>query len=434
VANIIQFPNKSELSSEEQKMLRSVVINDKKPGTLLYDFNVLAEFIGADGIRVSDKNNLLPMNALMEINAKMARPIETGLKRPAQRSFPHINGLYLLLRTSGLTKISGHGTKKILQIDKDVYDSWKKLNPTEQYCTLLEAWLLRGYSHVIGESFGSFTDEAIFKWDTLFKNISAKGLKVLGNKESEQNILYFVGTYTIGILELFGFISVTPVKPEPGKGWQIDKIQKMPLGIAMLNLLADKLFPKEEDTENIAQFLDEMMNEDEDTPIFDLQAIIRPYFPQWENTLEFSDEKFQDGIYLFKVSLDKKTWRKIAIPASADLDQLSSIILKAFNFDSDHLYVFTCIDRFGLPVKIHHPYMEDHDILADELLVGDLPLEPGSVMEYLYDFGDNWKFEVMLEAINPLNFKMKKPRVVESHGKAPEQYWYGDEEDSDDDE
>jgi hypothetical protein len=433
MANIIQFPNKSEISSEEQKLLRSVVIEDKKPGTLLYDFNVLTEFIG-DGIRVSDKNNLLPMNALMEINAKMARPIETGLKRPAQRSFPHINGLYLLLRASGLTRICGVGTKKILLIDKDVYDSWKKLNQTEQYFTLLEAWLLLGSPQIIGESGGSFADEAIFKWDTLFKNIAAKGLKVFGNSEAEQNILYFVGTYTIGILELFGFISVTPVKPEPGKGWQIDKIQKTPLGIALLNLLSDKLFPKEADTDNFAEFLDEMMDEDEDKPVFDLQSVIRPYFPKWENVLQFSEKEFQDGVYLFKVSLDKTIWRKIAIPAKSELEQLSTAILKAFNFDDDHLYCFTHKDRFGLLVKIYHPYMEDEEICADEVMIGDLPLEPGAVMEYLYDFGDNWKFEVMLESVQPSNFRMKKARVIESHGKAPEQYWYGDEEDDSDDE
>jgi len=434
VGNIIQFPNKSEISSEEQKLLRAVVIEDKKPGTLLYDFNILTEFIGSEGIKVSDKNNLLPMNALKEINAKMARPIEIGLKRPAQRSFPHINGLYLLLRASGLTRISGSATKKILHIDKDVYNSWEKLNPTEQYCTLLEAWLLRGYSHVIGESFGSFTDEAIFKWDTLFKNISGKGLKILGNTEAEQNILYFVGTYTIGILELFGFITVKPAPPEPGKGWQIDKIQKTPLGIALLNLMSDKLFPKEADTDNFSDFLEEMMDEDEDKPVFDLQSVIRPYFPKWENTLQFSEKEFQDGVYLFKVSSDKTIWRKIAIPDRSDLDQLSTAILKAFNFDNDHLYCFTYTDIFGLLIKIYHPYMEDEDVCADEVLIGNLPLEPGSVMEYLYDFGDNWKFEVMLESVQPSNFRMKKARVIESHGQAPEQYWYGDEEDSDNEE
>jgi len=184
------------------------------------------------------------MNVLTEINSKMAVPILTDLRRPAQRSFPHINGLYLLLRTSGLTRVRGSGAKKLLIPDKDALDSWKKLNPTERYFTLLEAWLTRGSPEIVGEYGGTFFHEAIFKWDTLFKNITGKGLKVLGNKEAEANITYFVGTYTIGLLELFGFVSVIPAKPETGKGWQIDKIAKTPLGIALLNLLWTSFFRK----------------------------------------------------------------------------------------------------------------------------------------------------------------------------------------------
>ena len=38
-----------------------------------------------------------------------------------------------------------------------------------------------------------------------------------------------------------------------------------------------------------------------------------------------------------------------------------------------------------------------------------------------YDFGDNWRFDVKLERIEPAG-RIKKPRIVESHGKAPEQY------------
>ncbi len=45
----------------------------------------------------------------------------------------------------------------------------------------------------------------------------------------------------------------------------------------------------------------------------------------------------------------------------------------------------------------------------------------------LYDFGDNWKFEVVLERIEPVNPKIRAPKVMESHGEAPEQYPSWDE-------
>jgi len=43
-------------------------------------------------------------------------------------------------------------------------------------------------------------------------------------------------------------------------------------------------------------------------------------------------------------------------------------------------------------------------------------------MTYLFDFGDHWEFDVMLECIGAVDRKVKKPRLLETHGKAPEQY------------
>ncbi|MGV0105256.1 IS1096 element passenger TnpR family protein [Nostoc sp. DSM 114167] len=70
---------------------------------------------------------------------------------------------------------------------------------------------------------------------------------------------------------------------------------------------------------------------------------------------------------------------------------------------------------------------------ADQVQVGDLSLEPGGKMTYLYDFGDNWKFDVQLEAINPPDNKIKKPKILEVCKNAPQQYWSEDDE-SDEDE
>jgi len=41
---------------------------------------------------------------------------------------------------------------------------------------------------------------------------------------------------------------------------------------------------------------------------------------------------------------------------------------------------------------------------------------------YLYDYGDEHRFEVQLVGINPEAPKGRYPRIVESHGKAPRQY------------
>lgn len=71
---------------------------------------------------------------------------------------------------------------------------------------------------------------------------------------------------------------------------------------------------------------------------------------------------------------------------------------------------------------------------ADQVLIGYLSLEPGARMTYVYDFGDNGKFDVQLEEINPSDSKVKKPKILESHGEAPPQYGSEDEEWDEDEE
>lgn len=59
--------------------------------------------------------------------------------------------------------------------------------------------------------------------------------------------------------------------------------------------------------------------------------------------------------------------------------------------------------------------------------IGALPLQPGQSLALLYDFGDSWRFDVKLERIDPPNRRQKKLKILESHGKAPEQYPSWDE-------
>jgi hypothetical protein len=108
------------------------------------------------------------------------------------------------------------------------------------------------------------------------------------------------------------------------------------------------------------------------------------------------------------------------------MDNLSSAILNAYKFDFDHLYCFSYTNRYGSREEINHPYM-DEPPFADAVIIEDLGLTPGKVMTYLYDFGDNWKFTVLLERIEPVDKKLKQPKLLEFHGKRPSQY--GDEGD-----
>ena len=88
--------------------------------------------------------------------------------------------------------------------------------------------------------------------------------------------------------------------------------------------------------------------------------------------------------------------------------------------------MFSYKDRLGKTVKIVHPDMNESPSTT-EVKIGSLPLEIGSAIEYLFDFGDNWEFQLELESIKPdssPNFN----KIVASHGEAPPQYPDWDED------
>jgi hypothetical protein len=328
-------PEIPPLTEEYQQLLQQHSIDENSPSTILRDFQTLLDFLHPNGTEVSGIHNLFPLKSLPELNSRLSHPIEINLKRPQQKSYPYINGLYLLLRASRLSQVKHLGKKQTLVLDETVLQSWTKLNPTERYFTLLEAWMILGNEEILGERYDPTGN--LFKCLHFWAMIPDKGLKIA--KYTDQNeFSYYPGIHNIALLDLFGFLSVQSGKPEAGKGWRITRLQRLPFGDAMLRLLfaiyGKKSFVWESQSNvNVA--------------FGELQTHFQPFFPKWENNLVFtSSSEFTEGIYVFKVSL-AKAWRRIAIPAKLELDWLSDSILDAFDFDKDHLYQFRYKDRFG---------------------------------------------------------------------------------------
>ena len=150
-----------------------------------------------------------------------------------------------------------------------------------------------------------------------------------------------------------------------------------------------------------------------------------PISPRGRTISCFRSRRCREGTFIFRVSL-ADVWRLIAIPATATLDDLVLWILRSVKFDDEHLYQLTYRNRMGSTVSVRHPACEESPY-TDEVIIGELPLEPGQTMELLYDFGDEWHFTVKLERIEPPGDKLRAPRILESHGKAPKQYEDWDE-------
>ena len=411
-----------KLTEEQEQILHQQVITGDQPGSVLRDFGMLLEYLGNEKVPAGGKYNLLPIKAIDILDQRLTRPLRLKLTRPQLRSHPYLQGLQLLLRATGLSRVDGVGSKAQLVLDPEMFARWKRLNFTEQYFTLLEAWLYFGQPETHGGG-SSWRESLVMSALQTWRWMPPKGFHSTPKKSAEQSILgMFRNNYQLALMDLFGLVAVDhPQKPV--HPWGPTGVSHLPFGDAVFTLLGERLnFRGEIDEEDTGE------EEYEDNPLsapdFGIwQRLFQPYFPEWRENLVPLPIPEREGLFIFRVSLGD-IWRRIAIPSTKTLEELAGWILKSVDFDDDHLYEFTYRDRLNRTVQVLHPNMEEGP-WTDQVLIGTLPLEPGESMKFVFDFGDNWKFDVRLESIEPLP-KKAKAKILEQHGEAPDQYPHHD--------
>lgn len=157
------------------------------------------------------------------------------------------------------------------------------------------------------------------------------------------------------------------------------------------------------------------------------QPFLQPFvslFPEGElqHTLPRNGKKFTDGIYTFKVSLSKTVWRKVVLSAQDTMDDLNNIILKAYQFDRDHLYSFFMDATKWSDDCIASPHDYGDHPNAAKVQIGAVGLYVGQKILYLYDYGDEWCFDVEVEKIEEKGQQVVSPYIKEEKGTAPAQY------------
>lgn len=104
---------------------------------------------------------------------------------------------------------------------------------------------------------------------------------------------------------------------------------------------------------------------------------------------------------------DPNVWRRIAVPSYASFLEFHLIIQYAFSWENMHLFQFA--DSHYKPKLMITVLNEEIDLSEDgeemleseNVLLSDIFTKEGQQMAYLYDFGDNWEHDVILEKIEP---------------------------------
>lgn len=205
-----------QLDAAQEQCLRDQTITGDQPGTVLHDFRVLLDVLGTKGVQAAGKYNLLPIKIIGDLDSRLSRPLRLAskMKRPQIRSHPYIQGLNLLLRASGLSRVEGVGDKARLVLDPEMMVQWDRLNPTEQYFHLLEAWLRHGRPEMVGERaspFGEMLSDCLLTW----RHVRTHGQR-FDVKRPQDVYLFGISRdfYKLALMDLFRLVGVEhPSRP-----------------------------------------------------------------------------------------------------------------------------------------------------------------------------------------------------------------------------
>ncbi|MDR1721696.1 MAG: plasmid pRiA4b ORF-3 family protein [Methanobrevibacter sp.] len=117
----------------------------------------------------------------------------------------------------------------------------------------------------------------------------------------------------------------------------------------------------------------------------------------------------------------KNYYRIMRISGEDTLDELSAYILYVFDFDSDHLYAFS---TDGNPYDDNSYHFDNPEYKSTDTPIKEVITKVNEGLTYLYDFGDEWFFEIDVKEIEDVDEEID-PEILESVGTL-EQYPYLD--------
>jgi hypothetical protein len=114
-----------------------------------------------------------------------------------------------------------------------------------------------------------------------------------------------------------------------------------------------------------------------------------------------------DAVIRLKITLcdtDPPIWRRIEVKATTTLKALHPIIQAAMGWENYHLFQFE---------------IGGHKISGGRASLGDLAAEGVKSFLYVYDMGDNWEHELLIEKLLATDSTAAYPRFIDGAGRCP---------------
>jgi len=113
--------------------------------------------------------------------------------------------------------------------------------------------------------------------------------------------------------------------------------------------------------------------------------------------------------------IEPKIWRTVEVPSEMPLRDLHEVVQGAMGWEGYHLYLFE-IDGVGYGEPDEDGWMNFQD---PGVAIGAVAKDRGSRLRYLYDFGDDWVHELVVDAVVDADPVIPYPRCLDGARACP---------------
>jgi hypothetical protein len=113
--------------------------------------------------------------------------------------------------------------------------------------------------------------------------------------------------------------------------------------------------------------------------------------------------------------VEPSIWRRVAVRTSMNLITLHKVIQAAMGWLDYHLWEFVIADRkYGVPDP-DRPHVRN----GEKTQLATILASGMREIDYVYDFGDNWEHQIVVEELKPAETGEKYPRFLGGERRCP---------------
>lgn len=370
----------------------------RKQGQVLSEFQILLDYVTQVKPRIGKKTFQLSSTSLLDLNKRLSKSLHLDLRKPQPRSFPHINALYLLFKSSGLASYTYEDNNLYLKLDSAALKKWKELSDFDKYFNLLSSWLGNGHPEIICEErllpqSNHFLLDFYFK--TLKNGLSGTYIEV----HKLEAIRAEVGIYQVALLEMFNMVSIEDNNHQVSKQWNIKKIYTTEWGNLIFSLFED--------------FCHKTKFVQAENYQLQVRGMFKEMFSGFKADLAIIPQNIYDkGSFIFRIDTEQ-TWKRIQIPVHFTGLDFGQCIAEAFDLDTESSFILKAKNRFGYWDEYVHPGLGAAVVRdADDYAVGSICPNPGTNLVLEYSGGGGLHFELFCEEYLP-KYELKE-RILET--------------------